>query len=307
MRCTFDFPGLASRASIEDCLITRDCKKGWREWSAGAGRCGTLAMTAATSPSGGKALGTWRNPSNRDLSSSNSARAAGSAPRRRSSSSASSGLASPSRTACINWVRSKFLISVQVLKQVAKALPRLEQARLYRLLVQVQDLTDLLIAALGEVPQRQDRPVVRCHLHQRAPDPACNLCCAGLPFRVGTFGAGKVDPLVERFLPPVPAQEVERLVDRNAVDPAEELEPRIIFVQPLRNLEKHDLGDVIRVLGLAQHPECGVVDRPLVADHQFGKGSPIAIPAALDQRNIGIIVHNYTRRSGKLGRCSVRH
>ena len=101
------------------------------------------------------------------------------------------------------------------------------------------------------------------------------------------------------FFPPVSAEQVERLVDRNAVDPAEKLVFRIIFIEPLRNLEKHFLRDIVRILGLAQHPECGVVDGPLVPDHQLGEGFPIAIPVTRHQNAVGV-VHKYTRRLQKL-------
>ncbi len=68
----------------------------------------------------------------------------------------------------------------------------------------------------------------------------------------------------------------------------------------LGNLEKDDLGNVVGIFGLTQDPERGVVDGTLIADDQVGERGPIALPAALDQCDIGVIVINYTRAPGKL-------
>ena len=117
-------------------------------------RPGKPAITEATRPSGGKAFGTASNPVKRSRNSSNWARAAGSAANRLSNSIASAGVASPSRTACINCVDSIGFMSVraEILQQAAKTVPRLEQAGLYRLFVHIEDLADLLVAAFGKVP-----------------------------------------------------------------------------------------------------------------------------------------------------------
>src|SRR5438309_6989199 len=74
----------------------------------------------------------------------------------------------------------------------------------------------------------------------------------------------------------------------------------IIFVQPLGHLEEYDLRDVLRVFDAAEHPERGVVDGPLVADHDLGKCLAITVAVAAHQHPIGVVVHNYTRRRKKL-------
>ena len=161
------FPGFCARASSEVDLITRVGMKSWTSRLRRGDCLGNPAITEATRPSGGNALGTPAKPANRRCSSSNSARAAGSAASRRSSSSASSGPASPSKTACINWVSSVGFMSIRpkILQQFTKTEPRLEQAGLHRFFIQVQDLTNLLVAQLGKVPQRQNQAVVGCHVH----------------------------------------------------------------------------------------------------------------------------------------------
>ena len=123
----------------------------------------------------------------------------GSAASSRSSSRASSGDASPSRTACINCVSSEGFMSIRPrsFSRSRRRLPRLEQAGFHGLLVQFQDLADLLVAALGKVAQRQYRPVVRRHAHQRALDPPRHLRVAGLAFRIGALGSREVDLVVE--------------------------------------------------------------------------------------------------------------
>src|SRR5208282_4037858 len=118
--------------------------------------------------------------------------------------------------------------------------------------------------------------------------------------RIIARGSRQLDFVVERFLSPIAAQQIERFVDRDAVDPAEKLVVRIIFVQPLCHPKENDLRDVACVLGLAQYPEGCVVNRPLVADHKRGEGLTVAGPPALHQRLIGVVVHNYTRPVEKL-------
>ena len=129
-------------------------------------------------------------------------------------------------------------------------------------------------------------------------DRSASLACV---FRVAS-GTGKIDVLVERLLVAVAPQEVERLVDSDTVDPAEESTLRIEIIEMFGHLEKHDLGDVPGVVRAPEDPEGGVVDRALVADHQRGERLAVPFPVALDQRVIDVVIHNYTRPVGKLGR-----
>jgi len=99
-----DLPEPESGASLKVDPITRGAMKDWRTPSSDRVCCEREAITDATRPSGGYALGTRARSSNSRFSSSNSERARGSAASVRSSSRASSDVASPSRTACINSV-----------------------------------------------------------------------------------------------------------------------------------------------------------------------------------------------------------
>ncbi len=62
------------------------------------------------------------------------------------------------------------------------------------------------------------------------------ICDSGLS-RVAR--PGQLDLVVERLLAPVAAQQVERLVDRDAIDPAEEPVLRVVFIEPLRDLQEN--------------------------------------------------------------------
>jgi hypothetical protein len=154
------------------------------------------------------------------------------------------------------------------------------------------------------MPQRQHDPVVCRQMHQRAPDFSRDLGFAVLRFRVVALGTRQLDIVIERLFAPPPAQLVERLVDGDPVDPAEELVAGIVFVELLGDLEEYDLGDVVGVLCAAQYPERGVVQGPLVANDKCDESVPIAVTEALQQGPIGVIPHKYTRRSQKLARRS---
>src|SRR6185369_16973952 len=131
-----------------------------------------------------------------------------------------------------------------------------------------------------------------------------DLGFAVLRFRDVALGTRQLDLVVERLFAPLSPQLVERLVDGDPIDPAEELVAGIVFIQLLGDPEEYDLSDVIGVLCAAQYPERGVVERPLVADDQRSEGIPIAVTEALQQGLIGVIAHKYTRRSQKLARNS---
>ena len=129
---------------------------------------------------------------------------------------------------------------------------------------------------------------------KRAPQPCRYLGRVRLLLRIVALGACEIRVVVELLVMFAATQHVERFVDRDAVDPAEEFVVRIVFVQPLRNSQENDLGDVARILGPAQHPERGVVDRSLVPDHQLREGLPVALPEALHESFVGVVVHSYT-------------
>src|SRR6187200_132190 len=218
---------IGSRRDVPNdvCPSTRRPGKGWRAASRPPGVSGIAAAIEATSPSGACSFGIAPKASNRRFQSSNSARAAGSAASRTSRWRASASLASLSRTACISSVSGECfrVISLPILEQAAQAAPRLEQAGLHGLLVDLQDLRHLFVAAFREVAQRQHQPVARRHGHHRVAQLTRQLGGARLPLGAGTLVAGNVDVVLELVLVAVAAQQVERLIDGDPVDPAEEL------------------------------------------------------------------------------------
>src|SRR6185437_3185554 len=106
--------------------------------------------------------------------------------------------------------------------------------------------------------------------------------------------------VVEGILVAAAPQQVERLVDRDPVDPAEEAVLRIVVIGTLGNPKKHHLRDVACILGTAQDPECGVVDRALVPDYQLGERLAVTFPVPFDECPIGLVIDNYTASAGKL-------
>src|SRR5258706_3002373 len=220
----------------------------------------------------------------------------------RSSLRTSSGVASPSRTRHINCRCSGLLMSGgdEVLEEHAEALPCLEQPRLYPLLVEVEDFPDFLVAALGEVAQREHGAIARAHFHQRRLYAARKLGLARARLGPGAFAIRCIEFAFQRILAAVAAQQVERLVEGDAIDPAEEAKLRIVVVEVLGDPEEHDLRDVACILPIPQHAVCGVVDRPLVADHELGEGSAVAVAVTLHQQLVAVLIPNYTGRSRKL-------
>ncbi|MNC93476.1 hypothetical protein D3C83_101120 [compost metagenome] len=84
---------------------------------------------------------------------------------------------------------------------------------------------------------------------------------------------------------------VDGLIDRNPVNPAEQLAVRVVAIQVLEHLEKRRLGHVGRVVPVAQDAEGRVPDRALVALDQLQKCPPVPAPAALDQFQIDVLRH----------------
>ena len=161
------------------------------------------------------------------------------APRRR--------VASPSRTACISSVsRGVFqghLTCPQVLEQArAGGCLRLEQPRLHGLLVDVEDLRDLLVAAFARngaasAPSGRSSTCVISAFAAGAPAAPRSSCRSGSALSP----AGECRRRRRALLVAVAAQQVERLVDGDPVDPAEELVFRVVVVEPLGHLEEDGL------------------------------------------------------------------
>src|SRR5438132_6972463 len=205
--------------------FTRDQRKGWRGSTA-------RAVTVCTRWDGGESSGTCSSVRKSRRSSSNRSRAAGSEASAFSSVRACAALASPSSTACISsWsVVSVMSGGPQVLEEVAQPLARLEEARLHGLHLDLEDAPDLLVAAFGKVPQCDHRPVGALHSHQRLLDPFGDFRPVRLPLRVRAVQPRRLLAVAERFLAPVAPEEIQRLVHRDAVDPAEELVARVVVV-----------------------------------------------------------------------------
>src|SRR6185312_11434878 len=211
--------------------------------------------------------------------------------------------ASPRRRGPFASTRLNVVSSVRSVfgEELAQPPARLEKPGLHRLLVDVQDSRDLLITALGKVAQHDDGPIHRRHRQQRTLNVTRPLGIAGL--RLGIVASPrKLDLVVERLFMTIAPKQIERFVDRDPVDPAEELVRTVEFIETLGHPEKHGLRNVAGVVGTPDDPERSVVDRPLVPDHQRGERLPVTVPEALDQRLIDVVVHNYTRAIEKLAR-----
>src|SRR5947207_1717839 len=204
---------------------TREKPKGWScSLSRAPGRA-ARARIRSTICAGGVASGTPSRAVKSRFSSSKRARAAGSAARVRSSSRACGSFASPSRTACISSSISRVVMSggPQVWEQLAQAPARREEPRFHRLLRDAEDRAHLAIAAVGEVAQREHGAIVHVHADERLLDAIGELGLVGVPRRVGIAVRRDLGLVIERLLAAALAREVERLVERDAVDPAEEL------------------------------------------------------------------------------------
>src|SRR4029079_18778298 len=115
---------------------------------------------------------------------------------------------------------------------------------------------------------------------------------ARLPLGAGALFAGDIDVVVELVLVSMASLQVERLVDRDPVDPAEELVARVVVRGSLGDLEEDRLADVVRIFMFAQNPERRVVDGPLIADHQGGERLAVAAQVALDQEPVIVLLRS---------------
>src|SRR5262245_37769064 len=115
------------------------------------------------------------------------------------------------------------------------------------------------------MPQNEDGAVLRRNLHESVLNVATDLGRDHGAFGVGGFG----DPIaVERLLPSAPLDEIEALVDCDAIEPTEELVLRVETGELLVGLEESVLSEIRSVVAVADHPEDGVVDWPLISDNQ---------------------------------------
>jgi hypothetical protein len=150
------------------------------------------------------------------------------------------------------------------------------------------------------MPQCQHYPIFNFQAHQGALNLRRHLIAVVLPFRIGVSSARKLCFFVQLVFALVATKQIDRFIDRYAVNPAEKLVLRVVFVKPFGNSEENDLGNVIRILSVAQNPVSGVVHRPLVTQHQHFESRAVPFSAAFHQRRVVILEHNYTGRWQKL-------
>jgi hypothetical protein len=96
------------------------------------------------------------------------------------------------------------------------------------------------------------------------------------------------------------AGDIEGLVDRDSVEPAEELEAGIEAAETLVCLEKDTLSNILRVVPPAGDAVRDIENRSLVPFNQLFKGRPIPCQALADEIQIIPPCHKYNRRAIKL-------
>src|SRR5215469_10442478 len=182
-------------------------------------------------------------------------------------------------------VTSDRSVPAQVL---AQTLARAVQPRFHGLLGQAQGFGNILIAQLRDVPQDGDSAQLRADLHQSILDRLKGL----LALR-GAIGAWPLIGGVRIQLATRLAQRerVEAFIDRNTVEPAVEAERRVVVSEVLESLEESRLGDVQRILPIAQHPQRHVEDGLLVTNNELFKGISITFPTTQHQCRVVLLVH----------------
>ena len=148
------------------------------------------------------------------------------------------------------------------LQGVLQELTRREEPRLDRLLRQLEDLADVLVAHVQEVLEHDNRRysglmVIRAPCTRWL---TCSLSTSSSAPRRSSTSSPAIGSCRCR-----PVEGVDRFIERYPVDPAVEPVFRVVVREVLECLQEHRLGDVPRVLGIPEHPQGRVEDRLLVS------------------------------------------
>ena len=139
---------------------------------------------------------------------------------------------------------------------------------------------DLPVAAVGKVAQRDHDAMLEAHGHERhvARGRRAARPERGAPGRPRSR-PGSSSSSSRGSSRAIAAQRIERLVDRDAVDPAEELVLRVIVVQPFRDLQERRSGS-----RRPHRPRCQARGMPRC---RWGAGSAPSGPRAPGGRRFG--------------------
>jgi len=72
------------------------------------------------------------------------------------------------------------------------------------------------------------------------------------------------------------------------------------LIEVLKNLEKHRLRDISRIVRTIEHPVRCVENRFLVSDQQCFESLPVTLTAPLHQLYVVWLIHTYSRPTEKL-------
>src|SRR5579872_5738606 len=195
---------------------------------------------------------------------------------------------------------SSLIAMPSCLQRLAQQLPCGEEARLHRFLRQFQDLRDLVIRKVNEVAEDHHRAIVRLELEDLLVKIAPHFELFELLRRIRTRS---LDVLVELLVRTPRLEPVDRLVDRDAINPAEKLPVAVVAREMLESFHERLLADFPRILGIADHVQHGVEHRPLIPRDQLTECVGITLQAALhrDPVQVFLLLNQVQVGSGKVG------
>src|SRR3990172_2345942 len=141
----------------------------------------------------------------------------------------------------------------------------------------IQNIANLVVRHILKMIENHNNAIIRLQFQQRI----VNL------FREFVVLLGLILHLVARmkiFMKLLnvlfPVELIDRFIDRNLVEPAEELVFRVVRIELLVHLHEDRLDDILGVFSARGKAQGQIVDRPLIAVDKRLKGSLIAIKTA---------------------------
>ena len=144
-----------------------------------------------------------------------------------------------------------------------------------------EDLRDGLVVKLLDMLQDDRLPVVRGEAVQRFLDGIGGLSCHRFLLGIPPPGLPDLGDLIDADGRPLRPELVPALVQHDAREPGGELRAEAEVPEAFIGRDKALLGDVVRRLGVTQHPAGDRVNERLVAVHQDRVGIAVAGPALL--------------------------
>ncbi len=146
-----------------------------------------------------------------------------------------------------------------------------EKSRLNCLFRDIQDLANVVIAAVMEMPQHNDSPLIHLHRHQCALDLAAQFGTAQQVIRQRVLISHSVVDLPGNS--PAIAQ-VDGFIERDPVYPAEKLALKIKIFEMAEGLEKNILRNIACIFPIVEQSVSHVENRLLIPAHQVFEGIP---------------------------------